>query len=174
MRIAIVSLSVLQDIALQLLVLQTQSSAITAFLSTGTTTRSINKKSPVHNYSQCFMEQQKNYDKCSNSAVQAHIPNNTKRRKLILSAGGGFLGGMFSFGDENNNEASAATSTRTKKSNGPTNEVIKVVNGIKHRRLGGSDIVVSELGLGTQRYVYKKAYIPCIATIFRTQTINKY
>jgi aryl-alcohol dehydrogenase-like predicted oxidoreductase len=32
-------------------------------------------------------------------------------------------------------------------------EIVRVVNGIKHRRLGGSDIVVSELGLGTQRWV---------------------
>jgi len=31
-------------------------------------------------------------------------------------------------------------------SNGPTNEVGKVVNGMKRRRLGGSDIFVSELG----------------------------
>jgi aryl-alcohol dehydrogenase-like predicted oxidoreductase len=38
-------------------------------------------------------------------------------------------------------------------SKGATNEVLKVVNGIKHRRLGGSDIIVSEMGLGTQRWV---------------------
>jgi aryl-alcohol dehydrogenase-like predicted oxidoreductase len=37
--------------------------------------------------------------------------------------------------------------------NGPTNEVVKIVNGMKRRRLGGSDIFVSELGLGTQRWV---------------------
>ncbi|KAL7569642.1 hypothetical protein ACA910_008298 [Epithemia clementina (nom. ined.)] len=37
--------------------------------------------------------------------------------------------------------------------NGPTNQVIRKVNGIKQRRLGGSDIIVSELGLGTQRWV---------------------
>jgi aryl-alcohol dehydrogenase-like predicted oxidoreductase len=36
---------------------------------------------------------------------------------------------------------------------GPTNEVLKTVKGMKHRRLGGSDIAVSELGLGTQRWV---------------------
>ena len=34
----------------------------------------------------------------------------------------------------------------------PTNQVIKVIDGITHRRLGSSDIVVSELGLGTQRW----------------------
>ena len=36
---------------------------------------------------------------------------------------------------------------------GATNEVVRVVNGIKHKRLGGSGIVVSEVGLGTQRWV---------------------
>jgi aryl-alcohol dehydrogenase-like predicted oxidoreductase len=35
---------------------------------------------------------------------------------------------------------------------GNTNEVIKTVAGIRHRRLGGGDIVVSELGMGTQRW----------------------
>lgn len=33
-----------------------------------------------------------------------------------------------------------------------TNEPVRVVNGIRHRRLGGTDIEVSELGLGTQRW----------------------
>lgn len=34
----------------------------------------------------------------------------------------------------------------------PTNEVVRTVNGIRHKRLGGSDIIVSEVGLGTQRW----------------------
>ena len=35
-----------------------------------------------------------------------------------------------------------------------TNDVVKIVNGIKHKRLGGEgEIVVSEVGLGTQRWV---------------------
>jgi hypothetical protein len=75
--------------------------------------------------------------------------HNSKRRNLILSAGGGIFGGMFNFGDENN---ASAASGNSKKSSGSTNEVVKVVNGIKQRRLGGSDIVVSELALGTQRW----------------------
>tara|TARA_B100000795_G_scaffold89567_1_gene65194 strand:- start:193 stop:621 length:429 start_codon:yes stop_codon:yes gene_type:complete len=33
---------------------------------------------------------------------------------------------------------------------GPTNEVISVVDGIRQKRLGGSGIIVSEVGLGTQ------------------------
>lgn len=32
------------------------------------------------------------------------------------------------------------------------NAVVRVVDGIKHKRLGSSDIVVSELALGTQRW----------------------
>ena len=35
---------------------------------------------------------------------------------------------------------------------GPTNEVVRTVDGIRHKRLGGSDIIVSEVGLGTQRW----------------------
>lgn len=37
--------------------------------------------------------------------------------------------------------------------NGPTNVFIRDVNGIRHKRLGGGDIFVSEVGLGTQRWV---------------------
>lgn len=33
-----------------------------------------------------------------------------------------------------------------------TNEEIRIVNGIRHRRLGNTDIAVSELALGTQRW----------------------
>ena len=46
-----------------------------------------------------------------------------------------------------------ASATPKKSASRPTNEIVKVVQGMKHRRLGGSDIVVSELGLGTQRWV---------------------
>ena len=35
---------------------------------------------------------------------------------------------------------------------GPTNEVVGVVDGIRQKRLGGGDIIVSEMGLGTQRW----------------------
>ena len=34
----------------------------------------------------------------------------------------------------------------------PTNEVVSVVEGISQKRLGGGDIIVSEGGLGTQRW----------------------
>lgn len=72
-----------------------------------------------------------------------------RRRSLIVGAG------MFSafFGDEESKATNGPPSTGKKyQSKGPTNEVVKIVNGIKHRRLGGSDIIVSELGLGTQRW----------------------
>lgn len=36
---------------------------------------------------------------------------------------------------------------------GPTNEIVRNVKGMRHRRLGGTGIVVSELGLGTQRWL---------------------
>ena len=36
---------------------------------------------------------------------------------------------------------------------GKTGEVVGVVDGIQQRRLGNSDIIVSEMGLGTQRWV---------------------
>jgi len=87
-----------------------------------------------------------------------HVSLYSKRRNFILSAGGGLFGGMFSssFGnnDSDNRRANASEIKRGQyKSVGSTNEVVKVVNGIKHKRLGGSDIIVSELGLGTQRWV---------------------
>ena len=70
------------------------------------------------------------------------------RRRLLLATSG--LGGIFFGGGRNRNEANAAAGYKSK---GATNEVIRVVDGIRHKRLGGSDIVVSELGLGTQRWV---------------------
>jgi aryl-alcohol dehydrogenase-like predicted oxidoreductase len=79
------------------------------------------------------------------------IPSN-RRRSVILASSGGIFGGLF-----NPDNASASNDEKSSggggfKSKGSTNEIIKVKNGIKHRRLGGSDIVVSEIGLGTQRW----------------------
>lgn len=84
-------------------------------------------------------------------------------RRTVLQAAGMFGGSGIPFfggggGNDNDkisgaaaNAAGASTSQYTSK--GPTNGVVKVVNGIKRRRLGGSDILVSELGLGAQRWV---------------------
>lgn len=47
--------------------------------------------------------------------------------------------------------ASAATRL-PKGAKGQTNEICRTVNGIHHKRLGGGDIIVSEMGLGTQRW----------------------
>ena len=79
-----------------------------------------------------------------NTNIQDH-----SRRSVLCSAG--MFGGFFGSEDTNSNRASAASGPY--KSKGSTNEVVKVVNGMKRRRLGGSDILVSELGLGTQRWV---------------------
>ena len=87
-------------------------------------------------------------------------PSSSHRRRSLAAmlAGGGGGGGFFSglFGDNNEdakrgNVANAAEGVGVA-SMGPTNEVVKSVNGMRQRRLGGSDIVVSELGLGTQRW----------------------
>jgi aryl-alcohol dehydrogenase-like predicted oxidoreductase len=81
---------------------------------------------------------------------------NNRRRALILNSS--LFGGLFGSGG-NTNPANAAavpasSSSGNKFSNkGPTNEIIKTVNGMKQRRLGGTDISVSELGLGTQRWI---------------------
>ena len=80
------------------------------------------------------------------------LNNPHSRRTMLLSAG--LLGGIFGGGDNNSGpSAVSAAGAAAYKSKGPTNEVVKVVNGMKRRRLGGSDIIVSELGLGTQRWV---------------------
>ena len=41
---------------------------------------------------------------------------------------------------------------RVPASAGPTNEVVGEIDGIRQKRLGGSGIIVSEVGLGTQRW----------------------
>jgi aryl-alcohol dehydrogenase-like predicted oxidoreductase len=92
------------------------------------------------------------------------------RRSILLQAG--MFSGMpfFGGGGSNSDErvARAAAGPPPRRGGGPlpptppplgskgagtTNEVVKVVDGVKRRRLGGSDIFVSEMGLGTQRWV---------------------
>jgi hypothetical protein len=51
-----------------------------------------------------------------------------------------------------NNAASPTSTSSASGEGGPTNEVVGVVDGIRQKRLGGSDIIVSEVGLGTQRW----------------------
>jgi hypothetical protein len=78
-------------------------------------------------------------------------PNTPKLPKMIqkeavnkaVSALGAasFLGGLF------NTKAANAAGFKS------TNDVVKIVDGIRQKRLGGGDIIVSEVGLGTQRWV---------------------
>ena len=56
--------------------------------------------------------------------------------------------------------SSSSSSSRRSFSLGPTNEVIDVIDGIRQKRLGGSDIICSELGLGTQRWGSADANAP--------------
>jgi len=88
------------------------------------------------------------------SSISNHHPN---RRAVLASSGalsGSFFGDMmdsFSGGNDGRN-AYGKEGSGNFRSAGATNEVAKVVKGMKWRRLGGSDIIVSELGLGTQRW----------------------
>ena len=70
-----------------------------------------------------------------------------KRRSLImLMASGGSSGGLFSnFFGSKDNAANASIGGSINSGKGTTNEVIKTVNGMRQRRLGGSDICVSEV-----------------------------
>ena len=83
---------------------------------------------------------------------------------------GGFLGGIFGGDSDPNIVANAATGKAKINNNsgkGPTNEIIKKVNGMNQRRLGGSDILVSELGLGTQRWISSDFNAPEKDEIFK-------
>mmetsp|Transcript_12429 Transcript_12429/g.24762 ORF Transcript_12429/g.24762 Transcript_12429/m.24762 type:complete len:494 (+) Transcript_12429:62-1543(+) len=91
----------------------------------------------------------------------AALPAVGRRDAISLAAGsGGGLGGLLGGLGLGGGAASAATPSGNYRSAGPTNEVVRVVNGIKHRRLGGSDIVVSEVGLGTQRWASADSNAP--------------
>lgn len=85
----------------------------------------------------------KNVDGFSSKSLT--MVSSKTRRTVLSSSMGGMLGGLFG--------GPASASGGNKKTSGDTNEVVRVVKGMKHRRLGGSDIFVSELGLGTQRWV---------------------
>ena len=68
-----------------------------------------------------------------------------RRQLLKLGSAAGLLGGIeHRAGRGAANAASAPV--------GETNSVVRVVDGIRQKRLGSTDIVVSEMGLGTQRW----------------------
>ena len=95
---------------------------------------------------------------CTTHTMKIQNESSVSRRKaIVLGSTSGFFVGLFGGGGGDNDVANASSgptksSGKKYKSAGPTGEVVKVVNGMKHRRLGGSDILVSELGLGTQRW----------------------
>lgn len=76
-------------------------------------------------------------------------PPSGMRRTILASSSGGIFGSLFGGGGSSSSPANASAGKGGFK---PTNEIVKVVKGMRHRRLGGSDIVVSEMGLGTQRW----------------------
>ena len=62
------------------------------------------------------------------------------------------VGATFSLPDWLNRRSVSGAPASAEGTGGKSNEVIRTVAGIRHRRLGGGDIVVSEVGLGTQRW----------------------
>jgi len=83
----------------------------------------------------------------SNIFRMSHSPIDSERRRqsVQIMMAGGFLGGIFGGDSGSNTVANAATSSATgnakinNSGKGPTNEIIKKVNGMNQRRLGGSE-----------------------------------
>ena len=69
----------------------------------------------------------------------------------------GGLGSLFPFLIDSGKSTRATNamimSSADNAKNGATGEIIKDVNGMKQKRLGSGGIIVSELGLGTQRWM---------------------
>lgn len=64
-----------------------------------------------------------------------------------VSMPGGFFSNIFG-----SPAVAAPPPLKPKGKGGATNEIVGVVDGILQKRLGGGDIIVSEMGLGTQRW----------------------
>ena len=71
-----------------------------------------------------------------------------RRQLLKLGLLGGGVERLAGRGAATAAAPTAAAPTAT----GATNSVVRVVDGIRQKRLGGTDIIVSEMGLGTQRW----------------------
>ena len=82
------------------------------------------------------------------SAREHNVTRRAVNRMGVVAVGGGPADAFASL--FNGAAASARGSSST--SRGATNDVVRVVNGMKHKRLGKGEIAVSELGLGTQRW----------------------
>lgn len=85
-----------------------------------------------------FVEISSSFPKDIRSFARKYVENIVPRSALVLAAANWFR--------------PVVADTGPVGRYGDTNEVVKVVNRIKHRRLGNSDILVSEMGLGTQRW----------------------
>ena len=75
------------------------------------------------------------------------LGGNRRRILKFVSAAGLLAGNMERFAGRG-----AANAATVPPPLGETNSVVRVVDGIRQKRLGGTDIVVSEMGLGTQRW----------------------
>lgn len=79
-------------------------------------------------------------------------PSTVPSRRLTI----GTLGALVSVGFKHRRvlaqEGRRVAPGQSSSEHGPTNEVVRVVDGVRQKRLGNSDIVVSELGLGSQRW----------------------
>ena len=75
-----------------------------------------------------------------------------RRQLLKLSSAAGLLGGGVERLAGRGAATAAAPTAAAPTATGATNSVVRVVDGIRQKRLGGTDIIVSEMGLGTQRW----------------------
>ena len=75
-----------------------------------------------------------------------------RRQLLKLGSAAGLLGGGVERLAGRGAATAAAPTAAAPTATGPTNSVVRVVDGIRQKRLGGTDIIVSEMGLGTQRW----------------------
>ena len=86
----------------------------------------------------------------SSTTVSAMVGGASRRTALRSgAAAGGLLGGLQRLVGPKPAEAAVVPN---KLGLGETNQVVRTVEGIRHKRLGGTDIIVSEMGLGTQRW----------------------
>ena len=75
-----------------------------------------------------------------------------RRQLLKLGSAAGLLGGGVERLAGRGAATAAAPTAAAPTATGATNSVVRVVDGIRQKRLGGTDIIVSEMGLGTQRW----------------------
>ena len=89
----------------------------------------------------------------SSSSSPSSSSSSSRRRRVMQGfvALGSFPSFKNPFDFNNERTANASTSSSSAKV-GTTNETVKIINGIRQKRLGNTDIFVSEIALGTQRW----------------------